>query len=111
MPVDVMGRNINASINPAAVMLNKTYSLGVWLQERIRPNRKLRMADLINTAGNRVSPSYDSLVAAIDDFSAAPVATATADISLGTDPCPHPLSLPFNPKRRELRRERTSQSS
>jgi hypothetical protein len=75
MPVDSLGRNINAT-DPAVAIGNTTYSVGVWFQEQIRSNRKLAMADLINVAGNRVSPGYQSLVAAIDDFSADPNVTS-----------------------------------
>jgi hypothetical protein len=75
MPVDRLGRNINAS-DPTGAIGNTTYSVGVWLQEQIRANRKLAMADLINVAGNRVSPGYNSLVAAINDFSADPTVTS-----------------------------------
>ncbi|ELR24943.1 uncharacterized protein ACA1_176410, partial [Acanthamoeba castellanii str. Neff] len=74
MPVDALGRNINAT-DPTAVLLNNTYSLGV------RQQRKLAMADMVNVAGNRVSPTYDSLMSAINDYSANPTIT---DLSLGT---------------------------
>jgi hypothetical protein len=69
MPVDAFGRNINTS-DPTTLINQNTYSLGIWLNEQIRQQRRLGMADLINPAGNRVSPTYESLVSAIDDFSA-----------------------------------------
>ena len=80
MPVDALGRNINAT-DPTGVLLNNSYSLGVWLHEQVRQQRKLAMADMVNVAGNRVSPSYDSLMSAINDYSAHPTVT---DLSLGT---------------------------
>lgn len=69
MPVDKSGRNINATSDPSVILSNISYSLGVWLQEDIRAQRKLVMADLINVAGNKVSPGYDSLLSTINDFS------------------------------------------
>jgi hypothetical protein len=80
MPVDALGRNINAT-DPTGVLLNNSYSLGVWLHEQVRQQRKLAMADMVNVAGNRVSPTYDSLMSAINDYSANPTVT---DLSLGT---------------------------
>jgi ABC-type phosphate transport system substrate-binding protein len=68
MPVDELGRNINTS-DPTTAINENAYSLGIWIYEQTRQQRKIGMADLINTAGNRVSPTYESLISAIDDFS------------------------------------------
>jgi hypothetical protein len=68
MPVDALGRNINASDSTA--IDQNTYSLGVWVYEQTRQYRRLGVADLINPAGNRVSPTYESVTSAVNDFSA-----------------------------------------
>lgn len=81
MPVDALGRNINATSRIEVVLSNTSYSVGFYVQEAIRTQRRLVMADLYNKAGNRVSVGYDSLVAAIEDFSNDPSITS---LLLGT---------------------------
>jgi hypothetical protein len=77
------GRLITAA-DPISALSNNTHSLGMWFYEKVRPVRKLGFANLINPAGNRVSPSYESLLSAIDDFSSD--ASATQFIN-GTSAC------------------------
>jgi hypothetical protein len=69
MPVDALGRNINTS-DPTTVIDKNTYSLGVWVYDFTRQQRRLATADMINPAGNRVSPTYESVLSAVNDFSA-----------------------------------------
>ena len=62
------GRLIDTS-DPTPTLTNNSYTMGVWIHEKLRLVRTLGIADLINSAGNRVSPSYESLLSAINDFS------------------------------------------
>lgn len=61
------GRVINAS-NPVDILANTNYTLAVWLYEQVRQNRQLGLGDLINPAGNQVSPTANSIYSAINDF-------------------------------------------
>jgi hypothetical protein len=88
LPVDGLGRNINAS-DPSTTIFNNTYSMGIWLPEQMRLLRTMGVGDLINPAGNRVSSTYETLLSAIDDFSQQPNVT---NFILGPGPNSWPIA-------------------
>jgi hypothetical protein len=68
LPIEDAGRLINTTDPNGGVTANK-YSMGVWINEKTRLVRQLGFADLINPAGNRVSPTSASLLSAVNDGS------------------------------------------
>jgi hypothetical protein len=70
LPIQDTGRLIINVSDPTPTLSSTTNTMGVWMHEKLRSNRKLGVADFVNPAGNRVSPNAESLQSAINDFSA-----------------------------------------
>jgi hypothetical protein len=70
LPIQDTGRLIINVSDPTPTLSSTTNTMGVWMHEKLRINRKLGVADFVNPAGTRVAPSAESLQSAINDFSA-----------------------------------------
>ncbi len=70
LPIQDTGRLIFNVSDPTPTLSSTTNTMGVWMHEKLRSNRKLGVADFVNPAGNRVAPNAESLQSAINDFSA-----------------------------------------
>lgn len=73
-PVEALGHNIDSQ-DPTNDLVDNTYALGFWIYDQIVLQYGLAMADMVNPAGNRVSPNADTVLSAFNDFSSFPNTT------------------------------------